>query len=186
MTVIIWLKHKGEIYIGADWRALSWHDIESDTENKFIKHGNTYIWTSWWVAEAWFLKKFLSINQDKLLETEDDCIHMYIEYKKFLVENKLMEIWDEPYIWYIVATPNWLFKVRPDWAVTPINKFCAMWSWQDFATWLYWAMEIKNAEAAIKFIIKEVAKVHVWVWWKIIVHKILSKKDIKKLKKATK
>lgn len=186
MTVIIWLKHKGNVYLAADSRISEWDKIITDRYEKIIKAFDSYIWLAWEVWTFSTLKYVLyQLRENKIsIEKEEDVYSLYNALYKHARETWYIDVWTVLPLSAVIATRKWkIFQLEWDWCVIEIKDFYATWSWWTVADALLSQIIIKNPENDIKYIMKEVFKKHSWCWWKINIKIMPSLKSAKVIKK---
>lgn len=190
MTVIIWVKHKWDVYLASDWRTSWYHEIITDSSIKQFQYNWTWIWISGNVSTEQMLKYVLEtqINDKSFkIRTETDVYAIYSLISKHAKDigytDPFWEIGGNVVISAIFATDNWkLFKLRPDWAVMEFKDFTACWCWEDIATTLLKQIKIEKPERDIKFVMKQVFKQSALCWGKITINCIPWKKTKSKIK----
>lgn len=188
MTVIIGIKHKWDVYVASDWRITAWDKIESD---KFIKQFESH-WATIAVAwEIWIYNALKYLMEVKFkdstaqIKNEHDIYLIYSELYKHLREYWMIDVGSSLWINIIIITKNGrLFNL--DWFWTVMERkwlTCAGSGWM-VAEAILSQMIVTNPERDIKYVMKEVFKMHCGTGWNINIAMYPWKKTLSKINKA--
>lgn len=187
MTVIVWLKHKWNVYLASDWRTSEYDTIADDNSVKQFQYNWTWIGISWNVSSEQMLRYVLATQiTDKSfkIETTTDIYAIYSLILKHAKEIWYYENWWDIILSCIFTTQSGkLFKLRPDGSVMEFKTYTTTGCWWDAAEILLDQIKITNPENDLKFVLKQVFKKNIMCWGKITINCIPSKKIKSKIKK---
>ena len=188
MTVIIWLKHKWDVYIASDWRTLWWDEILKDNSMKQINHNWTIIAFAWDVriknALSFQLKE---LNKELLIRNESDIYLLYSVLYRYLKDTWFIDIGTILNFSILIWVPWWrLFELDWYWTVMEYDTYKCGGSGWEMADAILSQLVIKNPETEIKYVMKEVFKKHSGTWGKITISIVPWKKTLSKVAKIMK
>lgn len=180
MTVIIWIKHKWDVYLASDWRTSEWDFILSDKSVKqFSSHWCIFA-TCWSVRLKNAFQYVLQVQLQDLkttINTNNDIYAIYNMFYKHLRDTWMIDVWEVLNFWVIIITESWkLFSLDWVWTVIEYQDYVCDGSWWPAADVLLSQIIIKNPATDIKFVMKEVFKRHSWTWGKVTINVFLWKK----------
>ena len=191
MTVIIWLKHKWDVRLASDSRISNGDEISDD---KYCKQITSHWATFWWAGSVrcknalqYVLQVLLKDTTNKIYE-ENDVYAVYNMLFKHARDTWYINNWDTLPIQSVIITETGkLFSMESDWACMECNDYAVAGSWWDTAATILSQLDINNhPETSLKYVMKEVFKVHSWTGWKIWIKMYPWKKTKAKLLKLLK